>query len=187
MTRGRIPYICNTQHAQYNLSVLAPSIRLGAAILDFCGIAGLSFLRLNLQPVAGVSSLSKMETRECHGATIQNIMAPVMHAYLICGHVGEVHLILSAILAADFLAVDPCCVPPSWAEMCGTAVEAERKKRSGRHRRGRHQKAQHPYSTPLNNHIHVCGLIWNTMNALCCSVAALPQLPRWPPLASHCL
>ena len=25
------------------------------------------------------------------------------------------------------------------------------------------------------------------MNALCFSVAALPQLPRWPPLASHCL
>ena len=68
-----------------------------------------------------------METRECHGATIQNIMALVMHAYLICGHFGEVHLILSAILAADFLAVDPCCVPPSWAEMCATAVEAEKK------------------------------------------------------------
>ena len=25
------------------------------------------------------------------------------------------------------------------------------------------------------------------MNALCLSVAAFPQLPRWPPLASHCL
>ena len=38
-------------------------------------------------------------------------MALVMHAYLICGHVGEVHLIFSAILAAGFLAVDPGCVP----------------------------------------------------------------------------
>ena len=25
------------------------------------------------------------------------------------------------------------------------------------------------------------------MNALCFSVAAFPELPRWPPLASHCL
>ena len=25
------------------------------------------------------------------------------------------------------------------------------------------------------------------MNAVCFSVAAFPQLPRWPPLASHCL
>ena len=127
MTRGKITYRCNTQHAQNNLCVLEPSIRLSATILDFCGIAGLAFLRLNLQALGGVSSLSKMETRDCHVATIQNIMALVMHAYLICGHIGEVHLILSAILAAHFLAVDPGCVPPSCAEMCGTAAEAETK------------------------------------------------------------
>ena len=54
-------------------------------------------------------------------------MALVMHAYLICGDVGEVHLIFSAILAAGFLAVDPCCVPPSCAEMCGTAQKKKKK------------------------------------------------------------
>ena len=120
-------YRCNAQHAQNNLCVLEPSIRLSAAILDFCGIAGLSFLRLDLQAVGGVSSLSKRETRNRHGATIQNIMALVMHAYLICGHVGEVHLFLLAMLAADFLAVDPGCVPPSCAEMCGTARKQKQK------------------------------------------------------------
>ena len=128
-----------------------------------------------------------METGDYHGATIQNNMARVMHGYLICGQVGEEHLILSAILAADLLAVHPGCVPPSCEEMCGTAPEAKTKRRNERHQRGRHQKAQHPFSTPLNNHIHVCCLIRNTMNALCFSVAALPQLPRWPPLVSHCL
>ena len=128
-----------------------------------------------------------MESGDCHGATIQNNKARVMHGYLICGHVYEKHLILSAILAADLLAVQLGCVPPSWQEMCGTAPEAETKRRNERHRRGRHQKAQHPYSTPLNNHIHDCCLIWNTMNAVCFSVAALPQLPRWAPWASHCL
>ena len=128
-----------------------------------------------------------METRDRHGATKRNIMALVMHAYLICSDVGEVHLIFSAILAAGLLAVDPSCVPPSYAEMCGTAQKQKKKKWNERHRRGGHPKAQHPYSTPLNNHIHVCCLIWNTMKALCFSVAAFPQLPRWPPLASHCL
>ena len=44
-----------------------------------------------------------METRDRHGATKRNIMALVMHAYLICGEVGEVHLIFSAILAAGLL------------------------------------------------------------------------------------
>ena len=52
---------------------------------------------------------------------------------------------------------------------------------------GAHQKAQQPNSTPLINHIHVCCLMWNTLNAFCFSVAAFPHLPRWPPLASHCL
>ena len=159
MTRGIITYRCKTQHAQYNLCVLEPSIRLGSAILDFCGIARLSFLRLNLQAVGGLSSLLKMGTGDCHGATIQNNMAVVMHGYLICGHVGEEHLILSAILAADLLAVHPGWVPPGCEEMCGTAPEAETKRRNERHRRGRHQKAQQSYSTPLNNHIHVCCLI----------------------------
>ena len=69
-----------------------------------------------------------METRDCHGATIKNIVALVMRAYLTCGLVGEVHLILSAILALDFLAVDLGRVPPSCAEMCGTAPEAQTKK-----------------------------------------------------------
>ena len=67
-----------------------------------------------------------METRDRHGATKRNIMALVMHAYLICGHVGEVHLIFSAILAAGFLAVDPGCVPPSCAEMCGAAQKQKK-------------------------------------------------------------
>ena len=37
MTRGKITYRYNTHHAQYNLCVLEPSIRLGAANLDFRG------------------------------------------------------------------------------------------------------------------------------------------------------
>jgi hypothetical protein len=68
-----------------------------------------------------------METRDRHGATKRNIMALVMHAYLICGDVGEVHLIFSAILAAGLLAVDPGCVPPSCADMCGTAQKQKKK------------------------------------------------------------
>ena len=68
-----------------------------------------------------------METRHRHGATRRNIMALVMHAYLMCGDVGEVHLIFSAILAAGLLAVDPGCVPPSCAEMCGTAQKQKKK------------------------------------------------------------
>ena len=127
MTGGRITYRCNPQHAQNNLCVLEPSSQLSAAFLDFCGIAGLSFLRLDLQAIDGVSSLSKIETRDRHGATIQNIMALVMHAYLIRGHAGEVHLIVSAILVADFLAVDSGCVPPSCAEMCGKAQQQKEK------------------------------------------------------------
>ena len=55
-----------------------------------------------------------------------------MHAYLICGHVGEVNLIFSAILAAGFLAVDPGCVPPCCAEMCGTAQKQKQKMGSER-------------------------------------------------------
>ena len=140
-TRGRITYRCNTQHALYNLCVLKPSIRLGAAILDFRGIAQLPFLRLNLQAVGGVSSLLKMETGDCHSATIQNNMARVMHGYLICGHVGEEHLILSAILAADLFAVHPGCVPPSCEDMCGTAPEAETKRRNEHNRGCRHHTA----------------------------------------------
>ena len=68
-----------------------------------------------------------METRDNHGASKRNIMALVMHAYLICGHFGEVHLIFSAILAAGFLAVDSGCVPPSSTEMCGTAQKQKQK------------------------------------------------------------
>ena len=105
----------------------------------------------------------------------------------ICSHVGEEHLILSAILAANLPAVHRGSVPAGCEEMCGTAPEAETKRQNKRHLRGRHQKAQHPHSTKLNNHIHVCRLIWTKMNALCFSPAAFPQLPKWPPLARHCL
>ena len=59
------------------------------------------------------------------GANVQKNLARVMHGYLICGHIGEEHLILAAILAADLLAVHPCCVPPGCEEMCGTAPEKE--------------------------------------------------------------
>ena len=38
-----------------------------------------------------------------YGAKIQDKMAPVKHGNLVCGHVGEVHLISSAILVAPFL------------------------------------------------------------------------------------
>ena len=96
-----------------------------------------------------------MEIGDYHGATIQNKMARVMHAYLICGHVGEEHLILSAILAADLLAIHPSCVPPSCEEMCGTAPKAETKRRKERHRRGRHQKAQHSV-LPRIEQSHTC-------------------------------
>ena len=91
---------------------------------------------------------------------------------------------------------DPCCVllvihpgsvPTGCEEMCGTAPEAKKKMFNERNRRRGHQKAQHPHSSPFKCHIHVCCWIWNTMNALCLSVAALPQLPKWPPLASQCL
>ena len=126
MTGGRITYRCNTQHTQNNLCVLEPSIRLSAAILGFSRSPRLSFLRLDLQAVGGVSSLLKIETKDCRGATKKNIMALVMHAYLICSHVAEVHLIFSATLAADLFAVDPGCVPPSCAEMCGTAQKQKR-------------------------------------------------------------
>ena len=78
MTRGKITYRCNTQHAQYNLCVLKPSIWHGAAILDFCGIARLSFLRLNLQSakLGGLSSLLIMGIGD--GANIQNNMVSCM-------------------------------------------------------------------------------------------------------------
>ena len=105
MTQGRITNRCNTQRAQYNLCILEPSIRLATAILDFCGIARLSFLGLNLQPAKWGWMGSLMGTRD--GANIQNNMARVMHGYLVCGHVGEEHLILSAILAANL----PCGSP----------------------------------------------------------------------------
>ena len=141
MTRGRITYRCNTQHAQHNPCVLKPSIRLGAAILDLRGIARLSFLVLNLQAakLGGLSSLLMKGTGD--GANIQNNMARVTHGYLICGHIGEEHLILSAILAAELLAIHSGCVPTGCEEMCGTAPQAETKRRNERHRRGRHEKA----------------------------------------------
>ena len=68
-----------------------------------------------------------MVTRDRHDATKRKILALVMDAYLICGHVGEVHLIFSVFLAADFLAVDEGCVPPSCAEMFGTAQKQKQK------------------------------------------------------------
>ena len=182
MTRGRITYRCNTRRAQYNLCILEPPIRLGAAILDLCGITRVSFLRPNLQVAKLGCVRSLMSAGD--GANIQNNVARVMHGYLVCGHVGEEHLILSAILAAELLAVHSGCVPTGYEE---TTREAKTKMQNERHRRGGHQKAQHPHSTPLNNQIHVWGLISNTMNTLCFSVDAFPQLPRWPPLASHCL
>ena len=114
-------------------------------------------------------------------AKTQNNMARVVNGYWICGHVGEEHLILSAILAADLRVVHRGCVPPGGEGICGTAPEAETKRQNELH-----LKAEHPYSTTLTNHIYVCCLIWNTMNALCFSVAVFPQMPRWPPLASHC-
>ena len=90
-------------------------------------------------------------------------------------------------LLPTFLRLTKAACHPA-VQKCVARPHKRRQKMSNeRHRRRRYPKAQHPYSTPLNNHIHVCCLIWNTMNALCFSVAALPQLPRWPPLASHCL
>ena len=44
MTQGRITTRCNMQLAQYNLGILEPSIWLGAAVLDFCGIVQSAFL-----------------------------------------------------------------------------------------------------------------------------------------------
>ena len=125
MTRGRISYRCNKQRTQNNLCILEPSIRLGAAILDFCGIARLSFLGLNLQAAKLGWMGSLMGTGD--GANIQNNMARVMHGYLVCRQVREEHLIPSAILAADLLAVHPGCVPAGCEEMCGTALEAKKK------------------------------------------------------------
>ena len=97
MKQDRITNICNTQRAQNNLCILEPSIRLGAAILDFCGIARLVFLGLNLQ----ASKLGEMGCLRgtVDGTNIQNNMARVPHGYLVCGHNREEHLVLSVILA----------------------------------------------------------------------------------------
>ena len=56
---------------------------------------------------------------------MQNNMACVKHGYLLCGHVGEVHLIFSAILAANLLAIHLGSVPIGCEETRGTALEAK--------------------------------------------------------------
>ena len=67
------------------------------------------------------------------GANIRNNIAGVTHGYLVCGHVGEEHLTLSAILAANLLAIHPGCVPTGCEETCGTAPKAKTKTRNERH------------------------------------------------------
>ena len=119
MTQGGITTRCNRQLGQYNLAILEPSIWLGAALLDFCWIAQ-PFLVFTCGQQCWMGSL--MGTGDI--AKIQNNMAHVMHGYLVCGHVGEVHLIFSAILAADLLASELGSVPTGCEQTCGRGLAA---------------------------------------------------------------
>ena len=55
------------------------------------------------------------------GANAQHNMARVLHGYLVSCHLGEEHLILSAILAADLLTVHTGRLPTVCEAMCGKA------------------------------------------------------------------
>ena len=78
------------------------------------------------------------------GAKIQNNMARVMHGYLVCGHVGEEHLIFLATLAADLVVIHPGSVPTGCEETCDTAPEAKKKRETHRIDAGRIKRHKTP-------------------------------------------